>query len=64
MYGAVSPAAALWASAPVMQSGATTIDNRTYFSVTQQAGENGEALAQRVVQIMTQDYVDVNGMKR
>jgi len=47
-----------------MQSGATTIDNRTYFSVTQQAGENGEALAQRVVQIMTQDYVDVNGMKR
>ena len=63
-FGAVSPAAALWANAPASSGTSSTVNYYTTNQITQQPGEDGEQLARRIVQVMHQDYVDVNGMGR
>jgi len=52
------------AYAPAHRGNTSTIDNRTYLNVTQQPGEDGEQLARRIVQVLHQDYIDVNGLAR
>ncbi|MGI8406100.1 MAG: phage tail tape measure protein [Thermomicrobiales bacterium] len=57
-------ASAYWSRIPASNSTSSSVTYNNSMQITQLPGEDGEALANRVVKALHQDYIDVNGLAR